>query len=437
MERKKVEPQPRLKAEGSSILEPQPRLKAEGSSVLDLFLFVTALVLVMLFIVFKLILPKAAEPPGITLVFDQQWENGPERETLAVLIGEFEKRNPEIQVRLYGGDTKPESQSSSGKKAVPLAPPDIIAFDEGRFSSLLKDGALASLNQYTGSETDQRAIPLVSFMDLLFYNIDILKTAGFDHPPKNRNEFLGFSKAVSNQKKYGAALALSPADSLGIRRDVFSWIWASGAALIRNGKPDFNRREIIGALDFFGQLNREGLLSPESFNKTGAQRLEEFANGQIAMMTASVRDIPYLRERMGDGAFGITVIPGPAAYSGKPVTGPSRWYAGISADCQHPDEAWAFLAFLTKKIPVLASEVRAVPESTVPGNYAEEDILYSKAWDIYGAADIIQEFSGILYGDDLEAAVRDELILFFDEKQNAAETAAAVQKRWDALYETR
>jgi multiple sugar transport system substrate-binding protein len=409
---------------------------------IDLCLAVIALVLAVLFIVFKWILPKASEPSKIVLVFTQQWDDGPEQGTFASLIKEFERDNPDIVIKLGNEDEKTGSQASAGKKnAPPTAAPDIIAFDEGRFNSLLKAGALASLNQYSNSETDQQAIPLVSFMDLLFYNIDMLKAAGFDHPPKNRTEFLTFAKAVTNRdstnpaaaKQYGAALALSPADKLGLRRDVFSWIWASGTALIQEGKPNFNRREIVSTLEFLGQLNREGLLSPEIFNKTGVQRAGEFAGGQIAMMTGSVRDIPYLRNQMKDGTFGITVIPGAAANSGKLVIGPSSWYAGISSECQYPDEAWTFLAFLAEKIPVLAAEVRAVPESTIPGSYIAEDALYSKAWDIYGASDIIREFSGIPNGDDLEAAVREELILFFDEKQTAAETAAAIQKRWDDL----
>jgi multiple sugar transport system substrate-binding protein len=409
----------------------------------DLFLLIAALALLGAFVVFKLILPKAVEPSKVTLGFARQWENGPEQDTIALLIEEFERRNPGIRIKLNEGDTKSENQIPPGKKAAQAsAAPDIIAFDEGHFNRLLKDKALASLNPYTSAETDQWAIPLVSFIDLLFYNVDMLKTAGFDHPPKDRAEFLACAKAISgrntasqkNAKQYGAALALSPLDSLGLRRDVFSWIWASGNSLIQEDKPNFNRREIAAALEFLGQLNREDLLAPGSFNKTGEQRVGEFAAGQIAMMISSVRNIPYFRERMGEEAFGITVIPGPASYSGKPVVSPSRWYAGISADCRYPDEAWAFLAFLAEKIPVLAAGVQAAPETIIPGGYSEKDTLYSKAWDIYGAADIIQEFSGLPAGDDLEAAVRDQLVLFFDEKQSAAETAAAIGKHWDDLY---
>jgi multiple sugar transport system substrate-binding protein len=181
-------------------------------------------------------------------------------------------------------------------------------------------------------------------------------------------------------------------------------------------------------------LNREGLLSPGTFSKTGAQKTGEFARGRVAMMTGSMEDIPFLREKMGDPAFGVTLIPGPAAYAGKPVIGPSFWYAGISASCEYPDEAWAFLSFLAKKSPLLAAQARAVPgNGDGPGSYIEEDPLYAKAWDIYESADVIRDFSpGFLRAGDLETIIREELAALFAGKQNAAETSAAIQKRWES-----
>jgi multiple sugar transport system substrate-binding protein len=323
---------------------------------------------------------------------------------------------------------------------------DIVIFDEGRLNSFTRQGLFASLDPYVSvSDSGRRVIPLISFMDLLFYNIDLLKAAGFDRPPKTRAEFLAYARAAAGGNGaaptgpssraagiFGSALALSPGDRRGIHRDIFSWIWAAGAPVIREGKPDFKSPAVTETLDFLGQLSREGLLSPGTFGKTGAQKTGEFAQGKIAMMTGSVEDLPFLREQMGDSAFGVTLIPGPAAYAGKPVIGPSFWYAGISAACEYPDDAWAFLSFLAEKSPLLAAQVRAVPGSgDSPGNYIEEDPLYSKAWDIYAAADVIREFSGFPQADELETIIREELALLFAGKKNAAETSAAIQERWE------
>jgi ABC-type glycerol-3-phosphate transport system substrate-binding protein len=403
-------------------------------------------------------------------------ENRLEQDEVMSLIGEFEERNPGIRIRLTDGSHA--EGDGSGEENFPAG---VIVFDEGRINGFIRRGFLAPLNPYldslrgvhtaapdggtkgmdpesntlreqhtpsawggvvdSGTEEDQRVIPLVSFMDILFYNIDLLKAEGFDRPPKTREEFLACARAMAARREgaasaqgrggaYGTALALSPGDRLGIRREIFPWAWAAGAAIIRDGQVDFSGRPAVETLRFLGQLHTEGLLSPGSFDKTRAQKNGEFARGTIAMMTGSTEDIPLLRKRMGDAAFGITQIPGPAGFAGKPAAGSSSWYAGISASCEYPDEAWTFLTVLAEKSPLLAARVRAVPGSG-PQDYITGDDFYAKAWDIYEASDLIREFSGFPEGDELEALIREELPPLFEGSRSAADTAAAIQNRWD------
>lgn len=398
----------------------------------DRYLFCAALVILGIFAVFGLISGFVEMGGKTRLVFTPFLGTGLEKEVLVSLIGEFEERNPDIRIKLNDGPQEGETDFSA----------DIIAFDEGRFKGFLQQGRFASLESYvpSGPESKPWVIPLVTFIDLLFYNIDMLKAAGFDRPPKTRAEFLSCARALRGGgrqagagKPFGAALALSPLEAGGIRQDVFSWLWASGAGIIRKGAADFRGPPVIETLEFLGQLNSEGLLSPGSFEKTGAEKTEEFIQGKIAMMICPVDNIPALRKRMGDRAFGITQIPGSATYAGKPAIGPSLWYAGISSSCEHPDQAWTFLAFLAEKSPFLAAQVQAVPgDINSPGVYIQEDEFYSKAWEIYETSELIQEFSGFSRRDELETIVREELRAFFEKNKTAAETAAAIQKRWES-----
>jgi multiple sugar transport system substrate-binding protein len=409
---------------------------------LDRRLFAAALIALGVLIVFGAPALQRCGPGGRkTLSFTPFLGESLDRETLVLLVREFEDRNPNIRIRLdreRGGET--DESAGPGFSA------DVVVFHEGWINTFVRRGLLAALNPYlqpdqSAAAPDQRALPLVSFMDILFYNIDVLQAAGFDRPPKTRAEFLACARAAAGGGTdgppgvFGAALALSPGDPRGIRRDFFSWIWAAGFSPIREGRADFSAGPVTEALEFLRQLNAEGLLSPGVFGKTGAEKAEEFVSGNIAMMIGSVEDLPYIRERMGDSAFGVTLIPAPADYAGRPVIGPSQWYAGISAGCRFPDEAWAFLAFLAEKSPFLAAQVRAVPGADAagggPGDYIRKDEFYSKAWDVYEAAELIQEFSGFPGGDELENIIREELALLFDGKKNAAETSAAIQKRWE------
>jgi len=303
------------------------------------------------------------------------------------LIKDFEKQRSDLRI------TKASENA------------DILFFDDGEFGRLRSGSKLLALNPYIAPNTRdvgadieqdstqdaQWALPLMSFMDLLFYNIDILQAANFDRPPKTRAEFLAAARAVvrANERQnavYSFALDLSQ----GPRRNIYPWIWAAGGEItthVSNEQPVLSRAA-LDTIAFFGQLHSEGLLYPGP--ETGARQMAEFAEGKIAMITGSARDIAFLQRHSLN--FGITAIPGTT--QGKNRLGLSQIYAGISSDCALPDEAWNFLSFIAENGPVLAETLTAIPGSlpaAFPGDYIVKNPLYSKAWDIFEAAEIVDD----------------------------------------------
>jgi ABC-type glycerol-3-phosphate transport system substrate-binding protein len=296
------------------------------------------------------------------------------------LIQEFGEQHPDLRI-----------QEISLSAAV-SSPPDIVFFDDSEIGGLIDNSALASLDPYHYEWAAHWALPLVSFMDIFVYNIDILKAANRDRPPKTRVEFLAAARAVTESKEnvFAYALGLHPEDTLALRRELYPWVWANGGDI-----HAIDSREVMDIVAFMGQLNREKLLMPETFEKTGAQRLEAFAQGKVAMMTVSARDIAFLRNNAENFDFGITAMP--VITPGKNRLGLLHIYAGINSACTLPDEAWTFLAFLAGKSHVLAEALGAVPgrfSGAFPGEYIAKDSLYAKAWDIFEAADIVKHQSG-------------------------------------------
>jgi ABC-type glycerol-3-phosphate transport system substrate-binding protein len=339
------------------------------------------------------------------------------REEMDDLIREFENLNPELRIKL-------ENQGGA----------DLWIFEEGEYGALVREGVLYPLNSYIHIENgaEQYAVPLVSFMDLLVYNTGLLQSAGFSRPPKTRAEFLAAAKAVSAANSaggpYGAALGLSPKDPNALRRDVFSWVWAAGGTLWPAGSPEgepvFDGKTAGGAAAFLGQLSRENALAPGTFEKTGDERVKEFAAGKIAMIIASVKDISFLKKEM-DGAFGVTVIPG-SGDTAKNALGLSGIYAGIGAGSAHPDYAWTFLVFLAEKSSLFAAALKAVP-GAVPGpfpgagpagsgDYLTGESLYAKARDIFEASDIARGLSGYPGSEEFERGVRKSLTAAFENR---------------------
>jgi multiple sugar transport system substrate-binding protein len=164
-----------------------------------------------------------------------------------------------------------------------------------------------------------------------------------------------------------------------------------------------------------------------------------------------MQDMERIRKALGD-RLGITSIPVPDTYAGKPVFGISGWSVGISRQNPHKDEAWSFISFLAERNAILAG--RAVPGIGIRSNGSfNDDTLYAKAWDMYEAGEGIQEFAGKPGVRELEAIVREELEALFETSlpapagsqatggaagtgpgsvRNAAAAASAIQNRWEA-----
>jgi len=393
---------------------------------IDIIIILALLILTITAFIIKLPVKKEAESKQVNIYMSVNGEELFGKELMETLISEFEEKNPDIRLLFANSDTDTE--------------PDVLFFIEGDYSSLIAADALTELNSFTNYESGKRqmAIPLVSFMDMFFYNINILTAAGFDHPPKNRDEFIAYARKVSrgNSGAAGYALSLSQNDRQSMSRDIFSWIWAAGGSFWpEEGITPTLTRAMTNDISFFGILNREGVLAPDVFETTGDQRLDSFIKGKTAMMIASTRTIPYLRAKMGDNAFGVTTIPDSGS-GGKYSIGISSIYAGISANTAQPDKAWSFLAYLAEKSPLLCSTLNAVPgmvSSIIPGDYVRDDLFYSKAWDIFEASVIAEGFSGKPDAWKYETIFLEELRLFFESNRTALQTITAIRQRWNEV----
>jgi multiple sugar transport system substrate-binding protein len=382
----------------------------------------------------------------VNLVFTQWWEDELEGDVMQTLIREFEAANPRITISL---DTRPygEIQQSfvNGTAAdQTTSAPDLLALDPRWLDTLVQNQFLENLDQFR-EQTESPifpvenawALPMVVFVEPLFYNIELLQSAGFDRPPKNRSELLAYARAINNPSagRFGLALSLSPGEPQGIQRNICSWIWASGTAILNDGVPRFNTPAISQTLDFLNQLYRDGSLSPDIFSKTEADKYDEFVQGRIAMMIGSIADIHTLRQRGIN--FGITTVPAPDTYFGKPGFGLSAWYVGIPQSGGHLEESWAFLSFLAEQSALLAEAAHGIPGNTIgPIDYLDADDLYSKAYNIYTAGEAAEEFTGLSPVDDFEAIIREELQTMFEMNRSGDLTAQTIQNRWETVLET-
>jgi len=349
---------------------------------------------------------QSVEPPSI--VFTQWWEKEADKELLLGIISEFESLHSDFKIIL--NTCSYEDLRLSLFNSTPSG--DVIAIDPLWVNELSKKGIIENIN----------ANP-VSFINVLYYNINLLKEAGFSRPPKTRSEFLAYSKRLAN------GLAMGMNSSRGIYDDVLPWIWAAGVQLIKDGKPQVNSRQVIDSLSFLASLNSEGLLTKQPFTAGQAEKLEAFISGKAAFVIAPESEIGFVREQLGDEAFGVTSIPIPDNYAGKSFFAVSAWTSGVSSASAQKENAKLFADFLAGKTAFISDRLKAIPGNGVPPAY---DAFYSKVWDIAIAGEAAQDFSGLNWVE-LEESFKEELAALFAGKASPAETAGAVQKRWEAV----
>jgi multiple sugar transport system substrate-binding protein len=359
------------------------------------------------------------------------------------IIQEFEIQNPGVSVKL---DVRPYLEvrslflyNTADAEGQPGELPDILGLDPRWLPRLLEKDLLEPIEDASSENVQDRtgeggtrasapwALPIASLVCPLFYRTDILEEAGFDRPPKNHAEFTAAARALTDPSsgRYGYALSLGPQDPLGVYRDVFPWLLSSGAALLSGGGPGFNHASAAEIMYFLKDLSEEGILSPGTFSKTREDRLEDFIAGRLAMMIAPVSDIKTLRA--SGASFGVTAVPGPVSYIGKPAAGASGWYAGALRTGRHKQEALAFIRFLASKSTEIM-EALIAGDSEAP----ERDPLYFKVRDIYAAAETAEAYLDIPGEAALENALLEELRLMFEAGQSPDETLLGVQKKWEA-----
>ena len=361
----------------------------------------------------------SVETPSI--VFTQWWESDLDKDTLRLLAEEFEDLHEiKVTINYRPYDDLRRDLFDSPEDTPPAANfvGDVVALDPLWVPELLEMGSI--------EDTDST---LFSFIDVLYYNVGILKNAGFSRPPKNRSEFIDYARTLAGRKDilpgYVLGFALSENSSRGIYDDVFPWIWAAGVQLIRDGSPVVNSRQVIEGLSFIATLNNERLIAPDAFRADAARKLEHFISGEVAFMVAPTVYIARVKDRMGEDAFGVTSVPAPDNYFGRPLFATAGWAFGVHSGAKRKEEARLFADFLAGKSSAFPEQTGAVPGNGAPPT---RDPFYSKVWDIAISGDSARDFAGLPW-TALESIFREGLVSLFAGGASPAEAAAAIQEK--------
>jgi len=291
------------------------------------------------------------------------WAMGREGEVIGELVPEFERENPGIRVRVqqlpfsaaheklltaFVGDAMPD-MAQLGNSWVPefaalgalealdarvAATPSIPRGDyyPGIWDSNLVDGKLYGVPWYVDTR-------------LLFYRRDILKRAGFDHPPRDwaewRQQMVAIKKLVG-PGKYATYFPLNeyePLEILGLQ--------APEPMVTDDARGNFASPGFRKSLAFYLGTMRDGL-APVAASTEVANVWDEFDRGWFSFYITGPWQIGEFKRRLPpahQGEWMTAPMPGPDGPGVSNAGGSSLVLFKSSAK---KDAAWKLVEFLSR-----------------------------------------------------------------------------------------
>jgi multiple sugar transport system substrate-binding protein len=426
----------------------------------DIAMFCAALAVLLCALVFYPV--KKINFIRTTLVFSQWLKDDMPEDVAGKIIAEFEESNPSISIVLENRsyeDVKHDVKdylaalrngNSGGGKNGLRGQPDVILFDPLWLDDSEKQMLFGDQNdsETPGVAENAYSTPLYSYFNALFYNIGILEEAGFDRPPRTRGEFEAVCRKLNEKNIYGLSMGEDFFTS------IFPWIWSGGygdgGLNIPKDTFDFTGKNAIESLDFLNRLGRQNALARPPLVKSEDEKVKNFIAGKTAMITASSRLIKYLPAEQDSIRFGITAIPYPENNPARPVFSMSGVHAAVLSASGHIEAAREFVRFLQAKRPELAAAAAgAVPVGVAVFDGQEnagrsggrpdggpDNPVYAKALSIFESAESVDEWRFFSACAALGVLGGEETALMFSSNRSASDTAAAIQKRYEAASKT-
>jgi len=351
------------------------------------------------------------DPSGQTILF---WHVSTKihKATLDKMVEEFNKTNkwgitvkaeyggyyPDIRKKILAAiqaDSPPDLAISYQNMVAEYASADAVVDLTPYINSKKYGLSKADLNDYfanffAGDRYPEFNNAMFSFppnrsMEVMYYNVSLLKDLGFDKPPATWDEFYNICKVAKEQKNM-PCYAISPSAS------TFSaWVWTRGGNIIsKDGtKITFNGKEGLAAMEFLKKLVDEGLAYQIS-EQYGDQT--DFANQKVLFTFGSTAGLPYYAKAIkgdsGKFAFDWSIAPFPHD-TPEPVVdiyGPSVTVFKTTPERQLA--SWLFIKWFTEKKQTATWAMdsnyfpvrRSAAESKEMQDYFAKNPLYKKAF---------------------------------------------------------
>jgi multiple sugar transport system substrate-binding protein len=215
-------------------------------------------------------------------------------------------------------------------------------------------------------------IPLFNSAKHLFYNAELLKEAGFDHPPATLDEFVAQAQGTTRQGQWGSLWSWKQSE--GLLCDWLSLMFTQPSAefLDRHGKAVFHTMGGTEALQWMVDLlYRHKVADPASLESTEDDVRRMLQTGTYALTYNWEGVLPEANDPRKSRAaphIRVALLPGRSGVKSASVHGAEGW--GILAQSRRREAAWKLLEYM-------ASPAWQKKAALIAGDYPILASLYS------------------------------------------------------------
>lgn len=208
------------------------------------------------------------------------------------------------------------------------------------------------------------ALPLYIDTLALYYNKDLLNTAGIAQPPRTWDDFNDAVAKLTMRDDKGnitqSAAAIGTARNINRSTDILTLLMlqsgvrmtkddGSQATFSRSIGKDADGKEVnYGdvALQYYTDFANQAQANRYTWNDRQDYSMDAFINGKTAMMFNYAHQLAMIHERAPRLNFGVASMPQPTGASVK-VDFANYWAPTVSKQSKNIDKAWDFLIYLS------------------------------------------------------------------------------------------
>jgi ABC-type glycerol-3-phosphate transport system substrate-binding protein len=297
------------------------------------------------------------ENPGVTILYSQQ---------------AFTNYEGRLYTRLEQSATSTEpapdifriNNTWTSKYYRYLSPLPTTVMDSNTYSETFYPTVISD---FTAKDGNIYAMPWEIDGLAVFYNKQLLNSAGVSEPPTDWDSFIELAQELTTKNDSGqivsSGLAIGTADNITHSADILSYlILLNGADIIDSTYTitDLTSTEAITATGIYANFSQgENSLWTTDL----ANDLEMFYAGKLAMMFAPSWRAFDIIQSAPSIEFGIAPLP--QLTNNNPVYYSMYWGDAVSSTCESPSVAWDFIKYLVdhqQEIYSYSSSIRAFGE---------------------------------------------------------------------------